>query len=111
MLLPIIEMSDREVFGKSRRLSISESGPTRINSTSFEDDLFIENSDLFFNRNRLHQSQQTIPHELPKGFIESPMWVGTGTRLQVRKLPASIELESSIQSQYNIIRGNIAAWQ
>ena len=39
------------------------------------------------------------------------MWVGTGTCLQVRKLPASIELESLIQSQYDIIRENIAAWQ
>ena len=104
-------MSDQEASKKSRRPSIFESGPTRLNSTSFEDDLFIENSDLSLNRNRLHQSQQTIPHELPEGFIESPMWVGTGTGLQVRKLPASIELESSIQSQYDIICGNIAAWQ
>ena len=54
LLLPIIEMSDREASGKSRRRSISESGPTRLNSTRFEDDLFIENSDLSFNRNRLH---------------------------------------------------------
>ena len=71
----------------------------------------IFNRDLSFNRNRLHQNQQTIPHELPEEFIESPMWVGTGTCLQVRKLPTSIEQEPSIQSQYDIIRWNIAAWQ
>ena len=40
-----------------------------------------------------HQSQQIISNDLPEGFIESPMWVGTGTRLQARKLPANSEQE------------------
>ena len=40
--------------------------------------------------NLIHQSQQIISGELPEGFIESPMWVGTGTRLQARKLPARV---------------------
>ena len=38
--------------------------------------------------NRSHQSQQIISVDLPEGYIESPMWVGCGTRLQARKLPA-----------------------
>ena len=30
---------------------------------------------------------------MPEGYIESPMWVGTGTRLQTRKLPADSNQE------------------
>ena len=71
----------------TRRRSNSESGPFRLRSTTFDDELFAENADLSANRNALcHQSQQTIPIDLPEGFIESPMWVGTRNRLQVRRL-------------------------
>ena len=58
-----------------------------------------------------HQSQQTIPTDLPEGFIESPMWVGTGIRLQVRRLPTGNDRQALIQTQYDGICDNIRAWQ
>ena len=55
-----------------------------------DSDLVFDYNDLFNNRNNVtHQSQQIISNDSPEGFIESPMWVGTGTRLQPRKLPAN----------------------
>ena len=67
------------------------SGRPRLNSTSFDDELVFNNADLSLNRNNLsHQAQEIISPGLPKGFIESPMWVGSGTRLQARKLSAIV---------------------
>ena len=49
-------------------------------STSVDDELVFNNADLSLNRNILSpQSQQIISKELPEVYIESPMWVGTGT--------------------------------
>ena len=105
-------MSDLEASQGARRWSNSESGSSRLNSTSFEDELFVDNADLSFNQNNLcHQSQLIIPHGLPEGFIEFPMGVGTGTRLQARKLPANNEQQAFIESKLEIIRTNIATWQ
>ena len=87
-------------MGGTRWRSNSESGPSRLNS------------DLSVNRNALyHQAQQTIPIDLPEGFIESSMWVGTGTRLQVRRLPAGNDQQAIIQSKYEINCENIAVWE
>ena len=57
-----------------------------------------------------HQSQQIISNDLPEGFIESPMWVGTGTRLQARKLPANSEQEIVISNKLEILRSKISEW-
>ena len=61
--------------------------------------------------NLIHQSQQIISGELPEGFIESPMWVGTGTRLQVRKLPANSDQEIFILNKLETLRLKISDWQ
>ena len=45
------------------------------------------------------------------GFIESPMWVGTGTRLQTRKLPANSDQEHIILSKFKTLRDQISEWQ
>ena len=67
------------------------------NSTILDSDLVFDDNDLFYTRNNVtHQSQQIISNDSPEGFIESPMWVGTGTRLQARKLPANSEQETII---------------
>ena len=58
-----------------------------------------------------HQTQQIISNDLPEGFIESPMWVGTGTRLQARKLPANSEQEIIISNKFEILRAKISKWQ
>ena len=58
-----------------------------------------------------HQSQQIISNDLPEGFIESPMWVGTSTRLQARKLPANSEQEIIISNKFEILRAKISKWQ
>ena len=39
------------------------------------------------------------------------MWLGIGTRLQVRRLPAGIDRQSLIQTQYDGICEIIRAWQ
>ena len=39
------------------------------------------------------------------------MWVGTGTRLQARKLPANSDQQAFIDSKFEIIRAKIATWQ
>ena len=51
-----------------------------------------------------HQSQQIISSDLSEGFIESPMWVGTGTRLQAKKLPANSEQEICISNKLETLR-------
>ena len=76
-------MSDQGVVRGTRWRYNSESGHPRLNSTSIDNDLVFNDHDLSNTRNNLsHQSQQVISGEHPDGYIESPMWVGTGTRLQ-----------------------------
>ena len=105
-------MSDQGVVQGTRRRSISKSGHSRLNSTSIDNDLVFNDNDLSDNRNNLsHQSQQIISSELPEGFIESPMWVGTGTRLQARKLPANSEQEIVISNKLATLRLKISDWQ
>ena len=105
-------MSDRGVVQGTRRRSISESGQPRLSSTSIDDDLVFNNNDLSGTQNNLsHQSQQIISSDNPEGFIESPMWVGAGTRLQVRKLPANSDLETVITNKFRILQSKIAKWQ
>ena len=88
------------------------SGRPRLNSTSFDDELVFNNADLSLNQNNLsHQPQQIIFRGLLEGFIESPMWVGTGTRLQARKLPANSDQQVFIDSKFEIIPAKIATWQ
>ena len=88
-----------EVWG-TRRKSNSESGHPRLNSTSIDNELVFNDSDLSNTWNNLsHQSQQIISVDLPEGYIESPMWVGTGNRLQARKLPANSDQETVISSK------------
>ena len=90
-------MSYQGVVRETRQRSISESGHPRLNSTSINNDLVFHDNDLSITRNNLsHQSQQIISGENPEGFIESPMWVETGTRLQARKLSANSDLETII---------------
>ena len=48
---------------------------------------------------------------MPEGYIESPMWVGTGTSLQARKLLADSNQEIVIASKLENIRIKIATWQ
>ena len=73
-------MSNHGASRGVRRRSNSESGHPRLNSISIDEELVFNNADLSLNRNNLsHQSQQIISNELPEGYIESPMWVGTGT--------------------------------
>ena len=87
-------MSDQEVVRGTRRGSNSESGHPRLNSTSIDNELVFNDSDLSNTRNNLsHQSQQIISVDVTEGYIELPMWVGTGTRLQPRKLPANSDQE------------------
>ena len=105
-------MSDRGVVRGTRRRSISESGPPRLSSTSIDDDLVFNDNDLSGTRNNLsHQSQQIVSSENPEGFIESPMWVGAGTRLQVWKLPANRDLETVILNKFKVLKTNISKWQ
>ena len=85
-------MSDQGASRGAMQRSNYEFGPTRLNSTSFDDELLVDNADLSFNQKSLsHQSQQIIPLGLTEGFIESSMWVGRGTRLQARRFPANSE--------------------
>ena len=63
-------------------------------------------------RNNLsHQSQQIISVDLLVGYIKSPMWVGTGTRLQARKLPADSNQEIVIVSKLENLQLKISNWQ
>ena len=48
---------------------------------------------------------------MPEGYIESPMWVGTDTQLQARKLPANSNQEIVIASKLENIHLKIATWQ
>ena len=84
----------------SKPNSNSESGHPRLNSTSIENELVFNDNDLSNTRNNLsHQSQQIISDDFPEDYIESPMWVGTGTRLQARKLPANSDQEVIISNK------------
>ena len=79
-------MSKLRAMRSTRRRSNSESGHPRLNSTSINNDLVFNDTDLSNTRNnQSHQSQQTISVDLPEGYIESSMWVGTVTRLKARK--------------------------
>ena len=93
-------MSDQGVVWGTRRRSNSESGHPRLNSTSIDNELVFNDSDLSNTRKNLsHQFQQIISVDLPEGCIKSPMWVGTGTRLQARKSPANSDQEIVISSK------------
>ena len=48
---------------------------------------------------------------MPEGYIESPMWVGTGTGLQARKLPADSNQEIVIVSKLENLQLKISNWQ
>ena len=73
-------MSDQGVVLGTRWRSYSESGHPRQNSTSIDNDLVFNDNDLSNTNNNLsHQSQQIISSEITEDYIESPMWVGTGT--------------------------------
>ena len=48
---------------------------------------------------------------MPEGYIESSMWVGTGTRLQSRKLPADNDQEIVILSKLENLQLQISNWQ
>ena len=73
-------MSDQRALRSTRRRSNSEPGHPKLNSTTIDNDLVFDNTDLSINRNNLsHQSQQIISNDMPEGYNESPMWVGTGT--------------------------------
>ena len=100
-------MSDQGVVQGTRQGSNSESGHPRLNSTSIDNDLVFNDNDLSNTRNNpSHQSQQIIFGELPEGFIESPMWVGTGTRLQARKLPTNSDQEIFILNKLDSLIKN-----
>ena len=84
-------MSDQGVVRGTRRRSNSE--------------LVFNDSDLSNTRNNLsHQSQQIISVDFPEDYIESPMWVGTGTRLQARKLPVNCDQEIVISTKLDNFR-------
>ena len=73
-------MSDQEVVQGTRRRYNSESGHPRLNSTSIDNEVVFNDSNLSNTRNNLSpQSQQIISGDLPEGYIESHMWVGIGT--------------------------------
>ena len=93
-------MSNQRAIRSTRRRSNPESGHPRLNSTRIDNDLVFNDSALSNTWNNLsHQSQQIISVDLPEGYIESPMWVGTGTHLQARKLPANSDKEIVISSK------------
>ena len=93
-------MSDQGVVRGTRRRYNSESGHPRLNSTSIDNDLVFNDNALSKARNNLsHQSQQIISGEIQEDYIESPMWVGTGSRLQARKLTANSDKRIVISSK------------
>ena len=66
---------------------------------------------ILIQNNLSHQSQQIISVDMPEGYIESPRWVGTGTRLQARKLPADSNQEIVIVSKLENLQLKISNWQ
>ena len=102
-------MSNQGAAGRSRRRSISEFGPSRLNRTSFEDELFVDNGDLSLLIEIICSTNlnKRFLMNCPRGVLICLWWVGTGTG----RLPAGVEQQASIQSQFNIICENIAAWQ
>ena len=104
-------MSDQGVVWGTRRRSTSESGQSRLNSTIIDNDVVFDDNELGNTRKNVsHQFQQIISNNLPEGFIESPTWVGTGTRLQARKLPANSEQEIVIANKLEILKSKISEW-
>ena len=64
-------MSDQGVVWGTRRRSNSESGHRRLNSTSFDNELVFNDSDLSNKQNNMsHQSQQIISDDFPEEYIE-----------------------------------------
>ena len=105
-------MSNQRALRSTRRRSNSESGHPRLNSTTIDNDLVFNDTDLSTNQNNLsHQSQQIITIDMPEGYIESPMWVETGTQLQARKLPADSNQEIVIASKLENIHLKIGTLQ
>ena len=83
-------MSDQRAMRSTRRRSNSKSGHPRLNSTSIDNDLVFNDTDLSNTRNNLsHQSQQTISLDMPEGYIESPM---CGWELVLDYRPESYQL-------------------
>ena len=103
-------MSDRGVVrGTRRRRSISESGHPRLNFTILDSDLVFDENDLIYTWNNVTCcSQPIISNDSPGGFIE---WVGTGTRLQTRKLPANSDQEHIVSGKFGSLKERIAEWQ
>ena len=100
------------VRGTRRRRSISESGQPRLNSTILDSDLVFDENDLVNTHNNVtYQSQPIISNDSPGGFIESPMWVGTGTRLQTRRFLANSDKENIISNKFETLREKISGWQ
>ena len=65
-------MSNQRAMRSARRRSNSESGHPRLNSTSIDNDLVFNDTDMSNTRNNLsHQSQQIISVNMPEGYIES----------------------------------------
>ena len=106
-------MSDRGVVCGTRRMrSISESGHPKLNSTTSDSYLVFDENDLINTRNNVtHRSQAIASNDSPGGFIESPMWVGTGTRLQTRKLLANSDQEHIVSGKFGSLKERIAEWQ
>ena len=107
-----MKISNQRVVQTSRQKSNSESGHPRLNSTSIENELVFNDNDLSNTRNNLsHQSQQIISDDFPEDYIESPMWVGTGTWLQARKVPANSDQEVVISNKLEILCLKVSSWQ
>ena len=93
-------MSNQGVVWKTSRRSNSEFGHPRLNNTSIDNELIFIDNDLSNTRNNLsHQFQQIISGDLPEDYIESPMWIGTGTLLQAGNLPANSDQEIVISNK------------
>ena len=61
-------MSDQRAIHSARWRSNSESGHPRLNSTSIDNDLVFNDTDLSNTRNNLsHQAQQIVSVDLPEG--------------------------------------------
>ena len=105
-------MSDQKAIRNTRRRANSESGHPGLNSTTIDNELVFNDSKLSNTQNnRGHQSQQISSVYLLEGYIESPMWVGTGTCLQARKLPANSDQEVVISSKLENLQLKMSNWQ
>ena len=106
-------MSDMEVIrGTGRRRSIFESGHPSLNSTVLDSDVFFDSRDLINTRsNANHRSHPIITSDDTGGFIESPMGIGTSTRLQTRRFPVNSDKEFLILSKLESLKLDISNWQ